>query len=224
VTLRLHSPDDLDEGALIARALERDQAAVATITTRYNRRLFRVARSILRDDEDAEDALQSAYLRAFTNLQTFRREASLGTWLTRIVMNEALGLKRKRRSSATLERQPENAAGSTVIPFPGARDIDPERSMAQRQITALLEQAIDDLPESFRTVLVLRLLEGMSVEETAEALRITPETVKTRLHRARDRLRQAIERQVGPALLGAFPFDGWRCRRMTERVLEGLKD
>ena len=205
--------------ALIARALNRDRDAIAAITTRYNRRLYRIARSILKDDDDAEDALQTAYLRAFASLSSFRQEASLGTWLTRIVMNVALGLARGRRQALAFD---EAQGAGSVVPFPLAHAIDPERSMAQRQINAVLEQAIDDLPDNFRTVLVARILEDMSVEETAELLGITPQTVKTRLHRARRLLREAIERRVGPVLMDAFPFDGWRCERMTQLVLRGL--
>jgi RNA polymerase sigma-70 factor, ECF subfamily len=211
-----------DEDALIAGALSRDRDAIAALTTRYNRRLFRIARSILRNDDDAEDALQAAYLRAFANLSTFRHESSLGTWLTRIVVNVALGQVRGRRPAIAFDEADISSRLDSVVAFPLAASADPERSIAQRQIGAMLERAIDDLPDSFRTVLVARVLEEMSIEETAAALGITPQTVKTRLHRARRLLREALERQVGSVLLNAFPFDGWRCRRMTALVLRSL--
>jgi RNA polymerase sigma-70 factor (ECF subfamily) len=176
----------------------------------------------LRNDEDAEDALQAAYMRAFAALETFRRDSSLTTWLTRIVMNEALNRVRRRRPALHVEMD-RAIAGGQVIPFPAASpEVDPERAMAQRQIQALMETAIDELPDAFRVVLVARVIEEISVEETAELLGIRPETVKTRLHRARRLLREAMERQAGPLLMTAFPFDGWRCERMTRAVLEKI--
>jgi RNA polymerase sigma-70 factor, ECF subfamily len=114
--------------------------------------------------------------------------------------------------------------GGQVFIFPGpAGEIDPERAMAQKQIQAALETAIDELPDLFRTVLVARMIEGMSPEETAAALDLRLETVKTRLHRARRLLRIALERRIGPVMMDAFPFKGWRCERMTERNIERLK-
>jgi RNA polymerase sigma-70 factor, ECF subfamily len=212
-----------DEAALINRALLRDPAAVAEITTRYNRRLFRIARSILRSDDEAEDVLQSAYLKAFSCLAEFRQECSLGTWLTRIVMNEALGQARRRKRELPYNDRSAVVRGGDILSFPdGNRVVDPERALAQRQIQAILEEAIDELPDLFRTVLVARILEEMSVEETATLLGLRTETVKTRLHRARRLLREALERRTGPVLVNAFPFDGWRCERMTQAVLHGL--
>ena len=175
----------------------------------HNRRLYRMARSILRNDAAAEDALQSAYLKAFRSLADFRGQSSLGTWLTRIVMNEALALARSRKPPLQSDGGDGALLGGQVIPFPASTaTIDPERAMAQSQIQTAVERAIDELPEDFRTVLVARVLEEMSVEETAELLGLKVETVKTRLHRARRLLRQAVEKQIGPVLLDAFPFAG----------------
>jgi RNA polymerase sigma-70 factor (ECF subfamily) len=140
--------------------------------------------------------------------------------MTRIVINEANALRRRQRRSRVGLDQP--GEGATILTFPQAASVDPEKGLAQQQIRILLEQAIDRLPERLRTVLVARVLEDLDVEETASALGITPATVKTRLHRARAALRTELERQVGPVLMNVFPFDGWRCRRMTLRVLEGL--
>ena len=207
---------------LIDRAIRRDPAAIRAITTQHNRRLYRIARSILRDDDEAEEALQAAYMHAFAALSTFRRDASLGTWLTRIVMNEALGRVRARRPAIRIETGRALLAGQ-VIPFPTLAVVaDPERTMAQRQIQSLLEMAIDELPAVYRVVLVARVIEEMSPEETAVLLGLRPETVKTRLHRARRLLREALERQAGPHLMNAFPFDGWRCERMTQAVIEKI--
>jgi RNA polymerase sigma-70 factor (ECF subfamily) len=199
--------------------------AVRLIIRQHNQRLYRIARSILRDDSEAEDALQEAYARAFTNLATFRGESRLGTWLARIVMNEALGRLRGRRPTVELGVIDDNPAlEAQIIPFPNANpELDPETAVAQRELRALLERAIDELPESFRTVLVARLIEGMSIEETAALFSILPETVKTRLHRARRLLKDAMEKHIGPAMGDAFPFAGRRCERLTEKVLARLK-
>jgi RNA polymerase sigma-70 factor (ECF subfamily) len=213
-------PDD--EAALIALAVQRDEPAVRTLMRRYNRRLYRIARSVLRDDAEAEDALQQAYLRAFTHLADFRGEARFSTWMSRIVLNEAIGRLRQRKAPlaelAVLDKDPATVA--EIIRFPSAPD--PEKSLAQREISAMLEQAVDALPDPFRTVLMARVIEEMSVEETAELLALKPETVKTRLHRARRMVRQHLEERLGTALTTAFPFDGWRCDRLADRVVGAL--
>jgi RNA polymerase sigma-70 factor, ECF subfamily len=213
-----------DEADLVARARRHDPAAVRLIIRQHNQRLYRIARSIVRDDAEAEDVLQESYARAFTSLATFRGEARLGTWLARIVMNEALGRLRGRRRTVDLNSIIEGGAlEAEIIPFPNANpELDPETAVAQRELRVLLERAIDELPESFRTVLVARLIEGMSIEETAELFGILPETVKTRLHRARRLLRDAMEKHIGPAMGDAFPFAGRRCERLTEGVLARL--
>jgi RNA polymerase sigma-70 factor (ECF subfamily) len=210
------------EGDLVRRALARDPAAIRAIMQTHNRRLFRIARSILRDDAEAEDVLQDAYVRAFGHLADFRGEAALSTWLSRIVINEALGrLRRPRAATVSLDDMPRPAADILLFPL-NAGQRDPEQAMAQREILQLVERAIDKLPEAFRTVLVARMVEGMSIEETADLLSIKPETVKTRLFRARELLREQIDRQVDPVLFDAFPFAGRRCDRMVDVVLGRL--
>ena len=205
---------------LVARAGGRDEAAVRAITTRYNRRLFRVARSILRDDAEAEDVVQETYVRAFTGLDHFRGDAAFGTWITRIAMNEALGRLRKRRPTVDWETYVENRPQAQIINFPvSAASNDPEKMMAQGEIRVVLEKAIDELPDPFRTVFVARIVEGMTVEETADLFGLKPETVKTRLHRARALLRSALDKQLGPALTNTFPFGGHRCEAMTEKMV-----
>jgi len=211
------------EADLVAGARQGEEAAVRAIIRHNNRRLFRVARAIVRDDSEAEDVVQESYVRAFTRLGDFRGESSLSTWLTRIVINEAYGRLRRRRATVdwtTVEAVPTIEA--QIIPFPSPQ-LDPERTMAQHEISQLLERAIDALPDAFRVVLVARLIEEMSVEETAKLLSLRPETVKTRLHRARALLRADLERSVGPLLTEAFPFDGRRCERMADAVVERLR-
>lgn len=212
-----------DESDLVRRALSRDGAAFRTIMERHNRRLYRIARAVLRDDSEAEDTVQESYVRAFANLGTFRGDSSLSTWLGRIALNEALGRLRRRRPGVPIDTMEVLRTDAQIIQFPNAMTAeDPERTMAQREILRLVERATEALPEIFRTVFVTRAIEGMSVQETAELLDIEPETVKTRLHRARHLLRDQLESEIGPVLLDAFPFAGRRCARVTDAVLRRL--
>jgi len=212
-----------DESDLVRRTLSRDGAAFRTIMERHNRRLYRIARAVLRDDSEAEDAVQESYVRAFANLGTFRGDSSLATWLGRIALNEALGRLRRRRPAVPIDTMEVLRTHAQIIQFPNAMTAeDPERTMAQREILRLVERATEALPEIFRTVFVTRVIEGMSVQATAELLDIEPETVKTRLHRARHLLRDQLESEIGPVLLDAFPFAGRRCARVTDAVLRRL--
>ena len=214
----------LEDAELAQLACQRDGGAFRTIMQRHNQRLCRVARSVMRNDSEAEDVVQEAYVRAFASLATFRGESSLATWLSRITLNEALGRLRGRRPSADLtEIEARPPVQGQIIPFPNSSpQLDPERTMAQREIQLIVERAIDELPEAFRTVLVARVIEEMSVEETADLLGIQPETVRTRLHRVRGLLKEGLEKSVGSILTDAFPFQGRRCERMTNTVLRRL--
>ncbi|WP_445503730.1 RNA polymerase sigma factor [Microvirga sp. G4-2] len=217
--------EGLDDSALVERARNRDGAAVRLIMQRHNRRLYRVARSVLNDEAEAEDVVQEAYVRAFTHLETFRGEAQLSTWLTRIALNEALGRLRRRRITVSLKDiDAINDQGEArVIYLPSARqDSDPEAAAARAEVRRLLEQAVDRLPAPFRMVFVLRDIEEMSTEETAAHLGLRPETVKTRLHRARRLLRQSLDRTLSSAVSDVFPCAGARCTRITEAVLHRL--
>ena len=216
-----HYPDP----DLVALARTGDGPAFAAIMTRYNQRLYRVARGVVRDEGEAEDVLQEAYMRAFAALPAFRGEASLSTWLTRIVLNEALGRLRRRRPPEELDAidRAVLSGDSRVIMFPGVNAPgDPESAAARAEVRRLLEGAIDDLPETFRVVFVMRDIEEMSIEETAGHLAIPAETVKTRLHRTRRLLRKGLDAKLAPALKDTFPFQGARCARITETVLARL--
>jgi RNA polymerase sigma-70 factor (ECF subfamily) len=209
-----------EELDLVRRSLARDESAFRQIMLRHNRRLYRMARGIVRDDVEAEDVVQESYVKAFTNLASFRGDSTLATWLSRITINEALGRLRRRRARGETAIADASLPEAQIIPFPQtALSEDPEKTMAQRQILQLVERATDNLPENFRIVFITRVIEGMSVEETAEVLGIPPETVKTRLHRARKLVREQLDKQIGPVLMDAFPFAGKRCERMTEAVL-----
>jgi len=216
---------EFGDSELVILARRGEASAFREIMRRNNRHLFRAARGVLRDDLEAEDVVQEAYVRAFQGLAGFRGDASLSTWLTRIALNEALGRLRRRRNTVDLAavEVAQEGGGARVLMFPTAQaGGDPEGAAARREIRRLLEEAIDELPEVFRLVLVARDVDGMSVEETAQILGVRPETVRTRLHRARRQLRAALDQRLGDTLHEAFPFDGARCARMTEAVLARL--
>lgn len=211
----------VDEAQLVQAALRRDARAIRQIIEKHNRQLYRIARSILRNDVEAEEAVQDAYINAFAHLDSFRGESALATWLARITMNEAFGRLRRARSAPGLDSLDAPRQEAQVLQFPHHAS-DPERTLAQREILQLVENAADRLPEIYRIVFVMRVIEGMTVEETAALLDLHPKTVKTRLHRARRLLREEIDNHVGPVLMEAFPFAGRRCERLTESVLQRL--
>jgi RNA polymerase sigma-70 factor (ECF subfamily) len=208
-----------DETALIARVLRRDPEALAAFMRLHNRRLFRAAWGILRDEQEAEDAVQEAYLKAVAGLARFRGEAALSTWLTRIVINEALMRRRKPKRIVPIE--------DNVVPLhrPEAENAppSPEHDAMRGQLRAYLKSAIGNLPEEQRAVFVLRALEEASVEETAEILSLNPQTVRTRFLRARRRLQAGLLDELKLSLDDMLPFDGIRCDRLIARVLERLR-
>src|SRR5690348_666388 len=215
----------LGDAELVACARGGDREAFRQIMRRGNQRLFRVARGVLNDDAEAEDAVQEAYTMAFAKLDGFRGEASLLTWMTRIVLNECYGRLRRRRPTVGIEQieAAQQHGDGRVLMFPtryGSED--PAADASRAQMRGLIERAIAALPEPFRVVFVMRDVEECSIEETASALSIRPETVKTRLHRARRLLRSALHDNLATALNDAFPFLGPRCDRIVETVLARL--
>jgi RNA polymerase sigma-70 factor (ECF subfamily) len=214
----------LADAELVDLARRGRREAYRQIVQRGNQRLFRIARSVLDDDAEAEDAVQEAYMHAFAKLDGFRGEASLLTWLTRIVLNEACARRRRRHAIVGVEQiEAAQSADSQVLAFPnkfGAED--PAAGATRAQMRELIERAVDRLPEPFRVVFVMRQIEECSVEETASALGIRAETVKTRLHRARRLLHSTLQENLANALTGAFPFLGARCERMTATVMARL--
>jgi RNA polymerase sigma-70 factor (ECF subfamily) len=217
--------DNENDRELVRLTLGGMTGAFGVIVTRYNQRLYRAARAILRDGTDAEDAVQEAYLRAYAGLAAWRGDAALGTWLTRIVVNESLGRlrgKRPHQDFDALDR--DEKLGFEVIPFPGAAtSMNPEQNAALGEIRRLVERAIDTLPDGFRVIFVLRDIEGLSLEETAQETGIPEATVKTRLHRARKMLREELDGTLSVALKDAFPFGGLRCARMRDNVLSVIE-
>ena len=217
--------ESLDDPALAGLIAARDPGAVRLVTSRNNQRLFRAAWSVLRNRAEAEDAVQSAWLRAFAAIEGFEGRSSLSTWLTRIAINEALGRARatKRRCAAledvsvtVIDHYREKLMQGSLS---GA---SPEKTHACEQLRQIMEAAIARLPDPFRTVFVLREIEELSVDEVAESLGILPATVKTRHLRARRRLQQDLAPEVKSALDGSFPFAGADCEAMTARVVKAF--
>jgi len=182
---------------------------------RHNRTLFRTARAILRNDAEAEEAVQDGYLKAFRAMGEFRGDSKISTWLVRIVANEALMRRRKL------------ARGAEVVDlnmdFPSDNE-SPDQAAARGEVRKLLESRIDALPDAYRAVFMLRALEEFSVEETAEALDVPEATVRTRFFRARSLLRESLSREIDHAFDKAFGFDGARCDRLVANVLAKLKE
>ena len=211
----------LSDLELASRISATDVAAVRLVTGRNNQRLYRTAWSILKDRSEAEEAVQDGYMKAFNAIKTFAGSSSLSTWLTRIVVNEALDRRRRAQKRSRMLNQESVLVLEEYREklMAGSHSHSPEKILMRRQIAKLLETAIARLPDTFRPVFVLREIEGLSVEDTAEALQIPEETVKTRLFRARRRLQKELDPELCGALSETFPFAGADCEAMTERVL-----
>ena len=214
-----------DDAELACRIAAGDNSAFEPVMRRHNQMLYRIARSILKDDAEAEDAVQEAYLSAFRRFHTFRGDSALSTWLARIVVNEAYGRLRKQQRDLTVVAfdarqravQPsgEDMADETTEP--------PEAAAMRAELRELLERRIDDLPEQFRTVFMLRDVQELSVDETAACLDIPAATVRSRAFRARALLRESLAREIDVATINAFGFDGERCDRIVASVLDRLR-
>ena len=214
----------LGDAELAQRCAARDRDAIRHVIAANNQRLFRTAWSILKNRHDAEEAVQAAYLSAFAAIGSFEGRSALSTWLTRILVNEAVG---RRRSDQRRRRHLEQEGVAMLDDYRetlmrGSAAETPDAAVAREQIRKLLEQAVGELAEPFRTVFVLREIEGMSGEDTAEALGIPVATVKTRLLRGRRRLQQMLAPELATVLSGTFPFAGNDCAALTERVLAEL--
>ena len=216
---------DLPDSEIARRIARGERDAFEVLMRRYNQTLYRTARSILRDDAEAEDAVQEAYILAYRAIGTFRSEAKLSTWLIRIVVNEAIARSRKRARRAEIIQlggQPGTDANAPEVNLNEVTPEQPEHAALRAETRRLLESRIDALPETFRTVFVLRALEELSVEETAASLGIPVATVRTRYFRARGLLREALAREIDFAFGDAFAFAGARCDRIVAGVLARL--
>jgi RNA polymerase sigma-70 factor (ECF subfamily) len=220
------SATSLSDAELASRIALGDTRAFELVMRRNNRLLYRTARSILRDDAEAEDCLQEAYLQAFRSIAGFRAEAKLSTWLTRIVINQALAKLRRdktRDASISLDNVIDIDGRVDGVEATHSGPAQPDAAVLREELRGLLERHIDRLPTAFRTVFVLRALEELSVEETAATLGIPDATVRTRFFRARSLLRETLEGEVDAALTDAFAFDGARCDRIVAAVLHRLR-
>lgn len=215
---------NLDDAELARRCAARHRGAMEHVIVANNQRLFRAAWSILKSRPDAEEAVQAAYMSAFANIGAFEGRSALSTWLTRIVINESLGRRRadERRRGHLKQEGVALMADYRDALMRGSDAEAPDATVAREQIRRLLEQAVARLPDTFRSVFVLRDVEGLSSEETAQILAIPIATVKTRLFRARRRLQEMLAPEMGAVLSGTFPFAGADCAALTRRVLERL--
>jgi len=214
----------LSDLELAERCAARDGGAIRFVIAANNQRLFRAAWSILKNHAEAEEAVQTGYLSAFDRIATFEGRSALSTWLTRIVINEALG---RRRAEERRRRQLDQEGVAVLDDYRetlmrGSAVEGPDVIVAREQIRRMLEQAVADLPENFRSVFVLREIEGLSGEETAEILDLPVATVKTRLHRSRRRLQEMLAPELKTMLTGTFPFAGSQCAAMADKVLSQL--
>lgn len=219
---------EMDDGLLLAQLRAGQAGAYERLMRRYNRRLFRAARGIVADDAEAQDAVQEGYLRAFVSLQGFRGESSLGTWLTRIVINQALSQQRKLGRivlwGAAPEEEEDPSMPSREDPesaIPGSES--PERALLQRQLREQLQHALDGLPPIYRSVVMLRAVEGLSVQECADCLCVSPEVVKTRYLRARALLRESLATTPLHELPRVHDFQAQRCDDLVAAVLARMR-
>jgi RNA polymerase sigma-70 factor (ECF subfamily) len=217
----------VDDASVAARIVAGDSGAFEQLMRLHNSALFRAARAIVRNDADAEDVLQEAYLAAYRHLAGFRGDSRLSTWLTRIVINQALGRLRSRRRDNVVELMDDRALGAAT-PLEQAMEEQggesPEAAASRAELRALLERKIDELPLAFRTAFMLREVEEMTIEEAAECLAIPEATVRTRVFRARALLRASLAEDMDVAARDVFHFAGARCDRIVAAVLGRLAD
>ena len=215
---------DIDDAELARRVCARDAGAFELLMRRHNRRLYRVARAMLRDGAEAEDALQDAYLAAYQAIGGFRGQASLATWLSRVVVNQCLARMRRqaRRDNIIPMVAMADADEQEAHAMPAQETEGPDGALMRSELRAVLERKLDALPETFRTVFVLRCVEELSVEETAEVLAVPEATVRTRLFRARGMLRESLAQEIDLAERDVFTFGGEHCDRVVAAVMRRL--
>jgi RNA polymerase sigma-70 factor (ECF subfamily) len=208
------------DAEIIQQVLAGNTALFELLMRRYNERIYRAARSIVRDEQEAEDVMQQAYVNAFTHLRQFNGSAQFSTWLTRIAINEALARVRRRGRYEALDDDLSN-----VEPFMSTNPVqNPERQAFAGELRGLLEWAIDTLPDGMREVFVLRDVEGLSTAEVADSLEVSEDVVKTRLSRGRAALRRALLERTGASAPEAFRFYRPRCDRVVQQVLARIAD
>lgn len=211
-----------DERSMITRVATGDRLAFECMMRRYNRQLYRLARATLRDRTEAEDALQDAYIQAYRSIGQFRGDASLSTWLSRLVLNECFArMRRSARRRNVMSIVSPNTPIESAPMFANEFD-SPDKALGRAQMRELLERKVDELPENFRIVFVLRSVQELSVDETASTLGIAEETVRSRHFRAKGLLRESLARDLNLAERDLFEFGGQHCDRVVARVLTSL--
>jgi RNA polymerase sigma-70 factor (ECF subfamily) len=211
--------EPLSDEEVVAQVLSGQTALFEIVMRRHNQRLYRVARAILRDDAEAEDVMQDAYVRAYEHLDQFAGMAKFSTWLTRIAVHEALARRHRRNRYEDLDHTSEQDPMERFASLTP----NPEQQTSNSELRGMLEEAVDDLPESYRTVFMLRYVEEMSTTDTAYALEITEQNVKVRLHRARALLRKNLFARAGAVSGQTFPFHAVRCNRVVKNVFERIE-
>jgi RNA polymerase sigma-70 factor (ECF subfamily) len=206
---------------IVRRVRAGDSALFEILMRRHNQKVYRAVRAVVKEESEAEDVMQQAYLNAFTHLDQFEERSQFSTWLIRISLNEAFGRRRKMRQYESMAQpSSDNDREKNALISPQA---DPERQAYAQELRRVLESAVDTLPETYRTVFMLRDIEGLSTSEAAAGLGVGDEAVKTRLHRARAMIRRAVTVRIGEVAAGAFPFDAPRCDRVVGAVLTRIK-
>jgi RNA polymerase sigma-70 factor (ECF subfamily) len=211
----------LPDTEIVRRVRAGDSALFEILMRRHNQRVYRVVRAVVKDEADVEDVMQQAYINAFTHLHQFEERSQFSTWLIRIALHEAYGRRRKMRQgieSGFDENRDENR--EELMDTLTSPEADPERQAYAEELHRMLEAAVDTLPESYRTVFMLRDIEGLTTSETGEGLGLGEEAVKTRLHRARTMIRRAVTARIGEVATGAFQFHAPRCDRVVAAVLD----
>jgi RNA polymerase sigma-70 factor (ECF subfamily) len=214
----------LTDTEIVRRVRAGESALFEILMRRHNQRVYRVVRAVVKEEADVEDVMQQAYINAFTHLHQFEDRSQFSTWLIRIALHEAFGRRRKLQRSESLTRIGSDVDGNRgefmdTLTSPQA---DPERQAYAQELHRMLEAAVDTLPETYRTVFMLRDIEGLSTSETGEGLGLGDEAVKTRLHRARAMIRRAVTAQIGEVATGAFQFHAPRCDRVVSAVLASV--
>jgi len=211
----------LSDEDIVGRVRQGETALFEVLMRRYNQRIYRVVRSIVGEHE-AEDVMQQAYLNAFRHMDQFAGRAKVSTWLTRIAVHEALSRVRKTRPVSLDEPRADDEGSMTAIDTLRSDAPDPEQALLHSEASGLLESAVSALPDAFRTVFMLREIEGLSTTETADSLGLREDTVKTRLHRARRHMRTYLSQRLGAAATAAYSFHATRCDRVIARVFAAL--
>jgi RNA polymerase sigma-70 factor (ECF subfamily) len=211
----------LPDSEIVRRVQDGERGLFEILMRRHNQRIYRVARAIVKDESETEEVMQQAYLNAFTHLHQFEERSQFSTWLTRIAVNEAVGRRQKRQAAASMTEEFDDSRQDATATFSSPQP-SPEHQAYARELQRVLEDAVDQLPDAYRAVFMLRDIEGLSTAETGEGLGLRAEAVKTRLHRARAMIRRMVSSRIGEVAAGAFEFQAPRCDRVVAFVMDRI--